>query len=158
MTMEQTLVIIKPDGVARQLVGRIIARFEDKGLHIVGLKATRVTSEQARKLYAVHEKKPFYKRLLEFIQEGPVVVMVLEGPRAVSVVRTLLGKTFGFEAEPGTIRGDFGLSKSFNLVHGSDSAKTAAYEIPIFFSQEELLKYDLPAKKWLYNTTDDLEL
>ncbi len=148
--MERTFVMIKPDGVQRRLVGRIIQRFEDKGLNIIGLKLIKMSQKQASDLYSVHKGKPFYGTLVKFITSSPAIVMVIEGNQAVSVVRKLLGATFGFNAEPGTIRGDFGGSKGFNLIHGSDSAESASREIPIFFSESELAKYEHADVVWVY--------
>ncbi len=147
--MEQTLIILKPDCVQRRLVGRIIARFEEKGLVIAGMKLMQISRELAERHYAVHKGKPFYPGLIEYITSGPVIVMVLAGPRAIDVVRKLMGKTFGYEAEPGTIRGDFGLSKTYNLVHGSDGPETAATEIALYFKPEELLLYSTAEDKWV---------
>ncbi|UCG32193.1 MAG: nucleoside-diphosphate kinase [Phycisphaerales bacterium] len=146
--MERTLIILKPDAVQRGLLGRIIARFEDKGLVPAGMKLMHFSRDLAKRLYAVHEGKPFHPGLIEYITSGPVVVMALAGPRAIEVARKLMGKTFGYEAEPGTIRGDFGLSTTYNLVHGSDSPENAAAEIALFFRPEELLKYDRATSPW----------
>lgn len=147
--MERTLVLLKPDAVQRRLVGRIIARFEEKGLKIVGLKLLWVTKELAERHYAEHQGKPFYPELLGFITTGPVVAMVVEGPRAIETVRRMMGKTNPLEADPGTIRGDFGLSVTMNLVHGSDSPASAAREIPLFFQDAELFTYDMADRPWL---------
>ncbi|HAU36248.1 MAG TPA: nucleoside-diphosphate kinase, partial [Phycisphaerales bacterium] len=119
--MERTLVVLKPDAVQRRLVGRIVDRFETKGLRIVALKMLHVSEALARRMYAVHEGKEFHPPLVEFITASPVVAMVLEGVGVVQVVRRMMGATFGPDAAPGTIRGDFGVSNSFNLIHGSDS-------------------------------------
>lgn len=146
--MNQTLIILKPDCLQRRLVGRIIARFEDKGLVLAGMKLMQITREQAERHYAVHKGKPFYPGLIDYITSGPVVVMVLAGPRAIEVARKLMGKTFGYEAEPGTIRGDFGLSKTLNLVHGSDSPASAEHEIALYFNPDELLNYTTAARDW----------
>ncbi|MBI5355619.1 MAG: nucleoside-diphosphate kinase [Candidatus Aenigmarchaeota archaeon] len=148
--MERTFVMVKPDGVQRRLAGRIIQRFEDKGLRIVGLKMIRMSHKQAEDLYSIHKGKPFYDTLVKFITSSPVVVMAIEGNQAVSVSRKLLGATFGFNAEPGTIRGDFGGSKGLNLIHGSDSPESAQREIPIFFSEGELAKYEHADIGWVY--------
>jgi len=147
--MERTFVMVKPDGVQRRLIGRIVHRIEEKGLTIAGLKLIRMTETQARDLYSVHQGKPFYETLLSFVTSAPAVVMAVEGFRAVGVVRKLLGATFGFEAESGTIRGDYGNSRGFNLVHGSDSPDSAAREIPIFFGNAELLSYSLADESWV---------
>jgi nucleoside-diphosphate kinase len=149
--MERTLVILKPDAVARQLVGRIVQRLEEKGLTLVGLKMMAIDRPLAEKHYSVHRGKPFYEPLLKFITSGPVVVLVAEGPGAVAMVRKMMGATFSAEAEPGTIRGDFGLSNRFNLVHGSDSPEAAEREMALFFRPEELLNYQ-PAN---WNWTED---
>jgi nucleoside-diphosphate kinase len=147
--MERTFSMIKPDGVQRRLVGRILQRFEDKGLRIIGLKLIQVSQAQAEDLYGIHKGRPFYDSLMRFVTASPVVVIAVEGNQAVAVVRKLLGATFGFNAEPGSIRGDFGCSKGYNLVHGSDSAESAAREIPIFFRPEELAKYEHVDHVWV---------
>src|SRR2546425_11094406 len=128
--MERTFSMIKPDGVQRRLIGRIVQRYEDKGLRLVGLKLLQMTSKQAESLYSIHKERPFYGTLVKFVTSSPVVVMVVEGNQAVAVVRKLLGATFGFNAEPGSIRGDYGCSKGFNLIHGSDAVEASAREIP----------------------------
>ena len=149
MATERTLVLVKPDGVARRLVGEVISRIERKGLKIVALKMLKVSREQAERHYAVHKGKPFYEPLLAFITRGPVVAMVVEGESAIDVVRNLMGPTSGLKAPAGTIRGDFSLSIQFNIVHGSDSPESAAYEIPIFFDDAEILKYELPDEAFM---------
>ena len=138
MALERTLVLIKPDAVQRRLTGHILARLEDKGLVIVGLKQIRITPELSKQHYAEHVSKPFYPGLEEFITSGPVVAACVEGPEAVSVVRTLMGPTNGRQAAPGTIRGDYGLSRQMNLIHGSDSPDAARREIDLYFRNEEL--------------------
>ena len=148
--MKRTLIILKPDAVQRRLMGRIIQRFEDKGLIVAGVKLMRVSRELAQRHYAVHESKPFYPGLIDYITSGPVLVMVLAGDRCIDIARTLMGKTFGYEADPGTIRGDFGASRSFNLVHGSDSPESAAFEIPLYFSEEELMEYTPAGGRWVF--------
>jgi nucleoside-diphosphate kinase len=147
--MERTLVLLKPDAVQRRLIGRIVSRFEDKGLKIVGLKLMRVTEELAQRHYAEHREKPFFEELVSFITSSPIVAMVVEGPGAIEEVRKLMGKTNPRDAAPGTIRGDWGLSITMNLVHGSDSPASAAREIPIFFSAEEILDYTTADAPWL---------
>ena len=137
---ERTLIILKPDAVQRRLLGTLISRFEAKGLTIAGMKLMSVASELAERHYGVHKDKPFYPGLIAYITSGPVVVMVLQGPRAIATARTLMGSTFGFDAQPGTIRGDYGLSKTYNLVHGSDSPETAAFEISLYFRDDELVE------------------
>ena len=148
--MEKTLIILKPDAVQRQLTGRIISRLEEKGLQLVGCKFIRISPELAQKHYAVHKGKPFYEPLLQYITSGPVLVMVWQGPAVIAIARKLMGSTFGYEAEPGTIRGDFGGSRGFNLVHGSDSPQSAQYEIKLYFDDDELVDYTLTNEHWLY--------
>ena len=131
---QKTYCMIKPDAVARGLVGRIVARFEEVGLTVERMELGMVTAEQAAANYAEHEGKPFYAGLVEYITSGPVVKMVLSGPDAVPVVRKLMGATNPKDAAPGTIRGDFGLTLDANIVHGSDSPESAEREIAIFFS------------------------
>lgn len=147
--MERTLVLLKPDAVQRRLVGRIISRLEEKGLKIVGLKMIQISRELAERHYAEHREKPFYQELVSFITSAPVVAMVVEGPKAVEVVRKMMGKTNPLEAEPGTIRGDYGLSVTMNLIHGSDSPASAAREIALFFREDELLSYKTSDAPWL---------
>ncbi|MBC7097940.1 nucleoside-diphosphate kinase [Candidatus Bipolaricaulota bacterium] len=147
--MERTLVLLKPDAVQRRLVGRIITRLEEKGLKIVGMKLMRVSQKLAERHYAEHREKPFFPELVSFITSSPIVAMVVEGPGAIDEVRKLMGKTNPREAAPGTIRGDWGLSITMNLVHGSDSPASAAREIPIFFSDEEILDYSTADAPWL---------
>lgn len=139
MVVQRTFVMIKPDGVKKGLIGEIIRRFENKGLRIIALKLMRLTREKAEELYAVHKGKPFYESLVEFVTSGPVVVMVVEGDEAVSVVRTMIGPTDGRKAPPGTIRGDFALSIQENIIHASDSIKTANREISIVFTDKEFV-------------------
>jgi len=143
MGVERTLFLVKPDGVKRRLIGEIISRVERKGIKIVGMKMLLLDRERAERHYAVHKGKPFYEPLLAFITSGPIVAMVLEGEKVIEVVRKMMGPTFGFDAPPGTIRGDLSLSTQFNLVHGSDSPQTAEYEIPIFFSKDEIIDYEI---------------
>ena len=148
--MERTLVIIKPDAVQRQLAGRIISRFEEKGLQIVAVKFMRLSQELAREHYAVHKGKDFFEPLIKYIISGPVLIMVLEADGVIAMARKLMGATFGSQAEPGTIRGDFGGSQGFNLIHGSDSTESAETEIKHFFNNDELVDYELTNKHWLY--------
>jgi nucleoside-diphosphate kinase len=152
--MERTLLLIKPDGLQRGLAGRILARFEDKGLQILALKVMRMTPELAARHYAAHTQKPFYKGLVSYMTSSPLVAAVLEGPRAVETTRRLMGATFGWKAEPGTIRGDFSNSTSFNLVHGSDSPESAQKEIALFFKPEEIAVYERTADQWLVSEDD----
>jgi nucleoside-diphosphate kinase len=153
--MERTLIVLKPDAVQRQLVGQIVSRFERKGLKIVAMKFLSVSGELARRMYGVHEGKGFYEALVEFITASPVVAMVLEGQGAVGVCRALMGPTFGPDAPGGTIRGDFGMSMRYNLIHGSDSPESAAREIPLFFAEGEVVDYELIADRWIYARTAD---
>ncbi len=139
MGIERTLVVIKPDGVEKGLIGEIISRFERKGLKIKALKMFKFTREQAEEFYKVHKGKSFFNDLMEFITSGPVVAMILEGDSAVKVVRLMIGPTDGREAPPGTIRGDFALSKSRNIVHASDSPESAEFEISVVFKKDEIL-------------------
>jgi nucleoside-diphosphate kinase len=148
--MERTLVIVKPDGVQRGLVGPILSRLERRGLRFAALKLMQITPELAARHYAVHEGKPFYQPLIEFITSGPVVVAVIEGKDAINIVRKTMGATNPAQAEPGSIRADFGLEIGRNLVHGSDGADTAAYEIPLFFAEEEILNYERVVDAWIH--------
>ncbi len=136
--METTLIFVKPDGVQRGLIGRIITKFEEKGLQIVGLKMMKLSESLAKKHYSVHKGKPFYPGLIKYVTSGPIVALALRGPRAIETCRKLMGATFGYKAEPGTIRGDFGISGSFNLVHGSDSPEAAKTELALYFGKKEL--------------------
>jgi len=143
--------MLKPDAVHRGLVGRILTRFEAKGLKIIALKLGRIDRPTAERHYAAHRGKDFYEPLIRFVTSGPTVFLVLEGKEAVAVVRKMLGATAGAAAEPGTIRGDFGVSNRFNLVHGSDSPETADREIAMFFRPEELISWDPAAWPWTYD-------
>lgn len=148
--MERTLVIIKPDAVERGLIGRIVTRFEGRGLRIVAMKMIQMDEGLAKRLYAVHEGKPFYEPLIRYITSSPVVVMVLEANDAIEIVRRTMGATNPAEAVPGTIRADFGLEIGRNLVHGSDGADTAAFEVPLFFDEDEILSYERDADRWIF--------
>lgn len=148
--MERTLVIVKPDGVQRGLIGEVITRFEKRGLRIAALKLIHITPELAERHYAVHKGKPFYPGLISYITSSPVVVMVLEGNGAIEIVRRTMGTTRPAEAAPGTIRADFGLEVGRNLVHGSDGPETAAFEIPLFFRDEEVLSYSRDTDRWIF--------
>ncbi len=152
--MQKTLIILKPDAVQRRYMGRIIQRFEDKGLVVAGMKLMKISRELAEKHYAPHKGKPFYPPLIDYITSGPVVVMALAGDRCIEIARKLMGKTFGFEAEPGTIRGDFGASKSYNLIHGSDSPDSAATEIALYFKPDELIEYKPAGSEWVFVAND----
>jgi nucleoside-diphosphate kinase len=148
--MERTFSMIKPDGVQRRLVGKILQRFEEKGLHLAGLKLLKLDRATAENLYSVHKGRPFYDSLVNFVTSSPVVAMVLEGAYVIEEVRLLLGATFGFQAAAGTIRGDYGSSKGFNIVHASDSKDSATREIPIFFKPEELASWGQVDATWVY--------
>ena len=146
---ERTLVLIKPDGVQRLLVGRILARFEERGLKLVGLKLLRVDRPFAERHYAVHRDKPFFGGLLDFITSGPLVALALEGPNAIPVVRSMVGATRPHEAAPGSIRGDLAVETAQNLVHASDSPENAAAEMDLWFSAGELVDYDRELDRWV---------
>ncbi|MCB9846505.1 MAG: nucleoside-diphosphate kinase [Phycisphaeraceae bacterium] len=153
--METTLIILKPDAVQRGLMGRIISRFEDKGLQIVGMKLMRISDALAAQHYAMHRTKPFYSGLVSFMTSAPVVVLAVHGKGAIEVCRKMMGATFGWKAEPGTIRGDFGVSNSFNLIHGSDSPETAAAELERFFGTGELVEASRAIDQWVYDMSGD---
>ncbi len=147
--MERTLVIVKPDGVQRALVGEIIKRFESRGLRIAGMKFMRISRDTAERHYAEHKGKPFYEGTVAYMTSAPVVVMCLEGPDAVAAVRATMGATNPLNAPAGTIRGDFGLNISRNLVHGADKPETAQRELALYFSADELISYERAGDKWL---------
>lgn len=147
--METTLIILKPDAVQRGLMGRVLSRFEEKGLQIVGMKFMQVPRALAEKHYAVHAAKPFFNSLIQFITSSPVLVMAIRGPKAIDVCRRLIGPTDGTEAPPGTIRGDFGVSKSLNLIHGSDGPDSAKTELALWFHPDELVHWDRAVQPWL---------
>jgi len=147
--MQQTLILLKPDCVHRRLVGPVIARFEQKGLRLAALKLVQAGRDLAEKHYAVHQGKPFYSSLLEFLTSGPTVAMVWEGREAVAIGRALMGPTDGAKAPPATVRGDFALSVQNNLVHGSDSPENAAAEIALWFRPEEMVRYQPADAAWV---------
>jgi len=150
--LERTLVLLKPDAVQRGLIGPILARFEAKGLKIVGLKMRQFPTALVQKHYEVHKERPFYKALVAFMTSGPAVALVLEGKNAVDVTRKLMGKTDAAEAEPGTIRGDFALSRSNNLVHGSDTLENSKKELALFFPDAaEVCEWNSPQFPWVYS-------
>jgi nucleoside-diphosphate kinase len=144
---ERTLLFIKPDGVMRGLMGEIINRIEHKGLLITAMKLLNFDRIQAEKFYDIHRDKPFFEALVGHVISGPILAMVVEGPKAVSVVRRLIGKTNALEAEPGTIRGDFGISVTKNVVHASDSVENAEIEVAFFFKEREVLHYEKATEK-----------
>lgn len=146
---QKTLVLIKPDGVQRGLVGDIIRRLEARGLRIAAMKMTHLDMETASRHYGVHRERPFFQGLVAFITSSPLVALVLEGPNAVELVRRTMGATNPVDAEPGTIRGDLAIDIGRNLIHGSDSTETAATEISLFFEEDELTNYDKSAQPWI---------
>ena len=147
--MERTLVIVKPDGVQRGLIGEIILRLERRGLKLVGMKFMQITPELASRHYAVHKGKPFYEPLVAYITSSPVVVMVWEGKQAIEIVRKTMGATNPVKAEPGTIRADLAVEIGRNLVHGSDGPETAAFEVALFFREDELVEWTRSAERWI---------
>jgi nucleoside-diphosphate kinase len=151
---ERTLVLVKPDGVQRLLTGRIIARFEERGLKIVGLKLVQVDRDLAERHYAVHRERPFFGSLVEFITSSPLVALVLEGPDAIALVRAMVGATRPTDAAPGTIRGDFAMETAQNLIHASDGAETAAVELALWFRPDELLDYPREIDRWVLAPAD----
>lgn len=154
--METTLILLKPDCVQRGLAGRILSRFEEKGLKIVGLRLMKISQELAAKHYAAHKERAFYSGLVRFMTSSPVVAIALAGNDAVNITRKMMGATFGFNAEPGTIRGDFGVSRSFNLIHGSDSREAAERELGLFFP-EGVVNFEYDAFKWVYDAPEELK-
>ena len=146
---ERTLVLIKPDGVQRQLTGRIIARYEDRGLKLVGLKLVQVSRELAEQHYDAHRAKPFFGGLVDFITSAPLVALALEGPNAIAVVRAINGATRPHEAAPGTIRGDYALETAQNIVHASDGPEAATTELALWFADAELFDYERDVDRWV---------
>ncbi len=151
---ERTLVLIKPDGVQRLLAGRILGRFEERGLRIVGMKLLQAERSTAERHYAVHQGKPFYEGLLDFITSGPLVALALEGPNAIGAVRLMVGATRPHEANAGTIRGDLAVETAQNLVHASDGPETAAAELALWFKPDELLEYSREIDRWVLAPAD----
>jgi nucleoside-diphosphate kinase len=149
--VEKTLIILKPDAVQRGLCGEILSRFERKGLQIVGMKMMRIGQQLAETHYEPHKGKPFYPGLVKFMTSSPVIVLALAGKGAIEISRKMMGATFGSKAEPGTIRGDYGVSNSFNLIHGSDSPESAQRELGLFFKSEELLDWTPASQGWVYD-------
>lgn len=147
--MEKTLILVKPDGVQRGLIGQIISRFENRGLKLVGLKLIQMSPELAAQHYAVHEGKGFYDSLIEYIVSGPVVAMVWQGENAIAAARATMGSTRPVESTPGTIRGDFGMEVGRNLVHGSDEPENAVKEVALFFDNAELVDWQRDSDKWI---------
>jgi nucleoside-diphosphate kinase len=148
--MERTFIMVKPDGVQRNLIGEIVSRFEKKGFQLVGAKLMQVSRELAEQHYAEHKERPFFGELVDFITSGPVFAMVWEGENVIAAARQMMGKTNPQEAAPGTIRGDFGLTVGKNVIHGSDSPQSAEREINLFFKEEELVNYSKLINQWVY--------
>ena len=155
MAMEQTLIIFKPDAVQRGLMGRIMSRFEDKGLKVIGAKFMQISPELAAVHYEAHQERPFYAGLVDFMTSSPVMVLALEGVGAIAMCRSMMGSTFGSQADAGTIRGDFGVSNSFNLIHGSDSPEAAKRELDLFFHEGEILDWNRASEGWIYDLSGE---
>jgi nucleoside-diphosphate kinase len=149
--MERSLIILKPDAVQRGLVGEIITRFERKGIQVAGMKFMKIPQQLAETHYEPHKGKPFYAGLVKFMTSSPVLVIAMQGKDVINISRKMMGATFGSKAEPGTIRGDYGVSNSFNLIHGSDSPESAARELKLFFKPEELLDWTPASQGWVYD-------
>jgi nucleoside-diphosphate kinase len=147
--MERTLILVKPDGVQRSILGQIISRFESRGLKLAGMKFMQMSDQLAKKHYAIHQGKPFYESLVSYITSGPVLAMVWEGHDAIEAARFTIGATNPVEAAAGTIRGDFGMEIGRNLVHGSDSPENGAKEASLFFNESELVSWDRDSDKWI---------
>ena len=149
--MEKTLLIIKPDAIQRRFIGEIVSRFERKGFQILGMKMARLPEQIIREHYAAHKGKPFYEPLVRYMCSHPVVLMAAQAKNGIAVARRMMGATFGSDAEPGTIRGDLGVSHRFNLIHGSDSPEAADKELNLFFAPEELFEPRDAQEPWLYD-------
>ncbi|MGM0507569.1 MAG: nucleoside-diphosphate kinase [Fusobacteriota bacterium] len=149
--MENSFVMIKPDGVQRELAGEIISKFEKKGVKIIGMKMMKITEKLAKKHYAEHIGKDFFDELIAFITSGPVIAMVMEGEDIINIIRKIVGDTTPGDAKIGTIRGDYVLDVGHNIIHASDSLESAKREINLFFNEEELIDYELAIKKWIYS-------
>ena len=150
--VQRTLLLVKPDGVQRQLVGRVLTRFEERGLKLVGLKLVHVDRALAEEHYAVHRERPFFTGLVDFITSAPLVAAALEGPNAIAIVSAMNGATRPHEAAPGSIRGDFAVETAQNLVHASDGEETAAAELALWFKPEELLDYERDLDRWVLDS------
>ena len=151
---ERTLIIIKPDGIQRHLAGEIIGRFEKKGVKLVAAKFMQISEDLARRHYAVHQGKGFFEGVVKYLASAPLLVMVWEAEGIIDMARKMMGATFGYDAEPGTIRGDFSSSRGYNLIHGSDSLQSAEQEIKLFFKPDEIIDYELADADWLYGKND----
>ncbi len=149
--METTLIILKPDAVQRGIMGQILTRFENKGLQVVGAKMTMISSQLAATHYEAHSARPFYAGLVKFMTSSPVLVLALRGNKAIEISRSMMGATFGAKAAAGTIRGDFGVSNSFNLIHGSDSPEAAERELKLFFAPGEVQEWNRNGDAWIYD-------
>ncbi len=143
---ERTFTFLKPEAVMRGLIGAILTRIERKGLNIVAMKLLRLTKDQAEKIYSVHKGKPFYESLVNHVTSGPILAMVIEGPNAIAVLRSMIGKTNPAEAQPGTIRGDFALITERNIIHAADSHENALREMKVIFEEKEILEYEKPTE------------
>ena len=152
--VQRTLLLVKPDGVQRLLVGRVLTRFEERGLKLVGLKLVQTDRALAEQHYAIHREKPFFAGLVDFITSGPLVAAALEGPNAIAIVRAMNGATRPHEAAPGSIRGDFAVETAQNLVHASDSPENAASEVALWFTEAELLDYPREIDRWVLAPED----
>jgi nucleoside-diphosphate kinase len=151
---ERTLIIVKPDGVQRHLIGAIVGRFEQKGLQLVAAKFMQISEDTARTHYSDHKDKPFYEGVVGYLSSSPSLVMVWQGDGVIEISRKMMGATFGYEAQAGTIRGDFSCSKGYNLIHGSDSKASADKEIGLYFSDDEIVDYEFSDAAWLYGRND----
>tara|TARA_Y100000814_G_scaffold293323_1_gene274414 strand:- start:2490 stop:2942 length:453 start_codon:yes stop_codon:yes gene_type:complete len=147
--MEKTLILLKPDSLQRGLSGEIISRFEKKGFKIIGMKLIKVSKDLAETHYSEHKGKPFFEDLVAFITSSPIIAMVIETQNAINIARNMMGSTNPIDALPGTIRGDFGISVEYNIIHGSDSETSAKKEISLFFNEKELIEYSKPIQKWI---------
>ncbi|MGM9922681.1 MAG: nucleoside-diphosphate kinase [Bacillus sp. (in: firmicutes)] len=148
--MEKTFLMVKPDGVQRQLIGEIVARFEKKGFQLVGAKLMQIPAELAEQHYGEHKERPFFGELVDFITSGPVFAMVWQGENVIATARTMMGATNPKDSAPGTIRGDYAATVGKNIIHGSDSPESAEREIGLFFKQEELISYTKLINEWIY--------
>jgi len=148
---ERTLIIIKPDAIQRHLAGQIITRLERKGLKLVAVKFLQIPEKLVRRHYAAHQDKPFFEPAVKFMSSAPSLLMIWEADGCIDMVRKMIGSTLGYEAQPGTIRGNFGCSQRYNLIHGSDSPESAQQEIELFFETEEITDYEFSDAQWLYS-------
>ena len=151
---QRTLIIVKPDGIQRHMAGEIISRFEKKGFKLVASKFMQIPRELAAKHYQVHQGKPFFDGVVKYLSSAPSLLMVWEAEGIIAMSRKMMGATFGYEAEPGTIRGDFSCSRGYNLIHGSDSTESAENEIKLYFKQDEIADYSFADSDWLYGKND----